>query len=773
MHYFIAHFLSSESFNAKPLNSVNPIDAPILKVINSLRLSFFKFDSAMDSLAEAETIEFQGQNQFLLLLFLELRAKLSIAVGRHAEGIAIISQIKSIITDEMPAEYKVIPLTCEGCLFLQEGKSKESEIAIEECLNLLNTNSERYQFLLLENSMQLSIQCRLIQKKDVIDKIYKTTKNSSLKTLAEIVLCLFYLNKCELNSDFQSKLIFENQSDISKFYFAEIIEAKKMELILKFNSNLLKENDLLLELNKNIFDLMLAYYHLLKKAPNEAFMILQSSTLNSSEIIKKNGMISFLPIRVELSCGRMETARSLLVKKNEAGNFHFFDQFFWARIEYLAGNIDKAKSHFKTVYENCVKNNCMMRLEFEIELTFELKYKDIQKFWEYAKDPSTVSTNINPEVITIPEKHFEMLGESLELKSVFENIHQYAPLDLPVLIIGETGTGKELTAQALHQESNRKDKPYLAINCGAISEYLLQSELFGYEQGAFTGASKSRIGILEAAGNGTVFLDEIGEISPAVQVALLRVLENNEIRPVGGTKSRKLNCRIIAATNAPLDELVEKNRFRKDLYYRLQRLQISLPSLRERKEDIKSLAIYYLSKERGSQKISISDKFIEAIQKYNWPGNIRELRNEMERIALMNLNKNNFNELDLNQNKFHTTILELEIYKKETIEDDKLEIKPEVMDNTFEQEYNLKALDEDNDFQNFLNSRNSSIRRKVKLKEYFIKYQSLSRSEVARVMNLALNTAAKDLAELEKEGFIERIMPNTSARTHYFTLVKK
>jgi transcriptional regulator with PAS, ATPase and Fis domain len=211
------------------------------------------------------------------------------------------------------------------------------------------------------------------------------------------------------------------------------------------------------------------------------------------------------------------------------GCHHFFDNFFWARVEYLTGNLDNSLSFFKTVYEDCLKNDCLAQLEFEIDLTYELKNKDIKLFWDYAKNPLTVSHNLMPVASDKPEMHYAMLGESPELNSVFENIKQFGPLDLPVLIIGETGTGKELTAQALHNESKRKDKLFLAINCGAISESLLQSELFGYEQGAFTGASKFKMGILEEAGDGTVFLDEIGEVSPAIQVALLRVLENNEI----------------------------------------------------------------------------------------------------------------------------------------------------------------------------------------------------------------------------------------------------
>jgi transcriptional regulator with PAS, ATPase and Fis domain len=198
-----------------------------------------------------------------------------------------------------------------------------------------------------------------------------------------------------------------------------------------------------------------------------------------------------------------------------------------------------------------------------------------------------------------------------------------------VLIVGETGTGKELVARALHEESERAAEPFLAVNCGAISESLLESELFGHESGAFTGARRAHRGLFEAAGRGTLLLDEIGDTSPRLQVALLRVLETGEVRPVGSSTSRKVRCRVLAATNADLTGMVGEGRFRKDLYFRLDRIAIRIPPLRERGEDILSLADHFLSEDRhDGHRPTMSEALKAALLAHQWSGNVRELRGE-------------------------------------------------------------------------------------------------------------------------------------------------
>ena len=231
-----------------------------------------------------------------------------------------------------------------------------------------------------------------------------------------------------------------------------------------------------------------------------------------------------------------------------------------------------------------------------------------------------------------------MIGNSSSMHLVYENIIQVANANATVLIRGDSGTGKELVAHAIHYNSPRSQKPFIKINCGAIPENLLESELFGYEKGAFTGANERKQGKLELADGGTIFLDEIGELPLSLQVKLLRVLQEKEFERVGGMKTIKINVRIVAATNANLEELIQENRFREDLYYRLNVFPIYIPPLRERKTDILLLAEHFLAKyarENNKHIKRISTLAIDLLNSYHWPGNVRELQNCMERAVLV------------------------------------------------------------------------------------------------------------------------------------------
>ncbi|MHC4547391.1 MAG: sigma-54 interaction domain-containing protein [Planctomycetota bacterium] len=222
---------------------------------------------------------------------------------------------------------------------------------------------------------------------------------------------------------------------------------------------------------------------------------------------------------------------------------------------------------------------------------------------------------------------------STPMKEIVDRIRDVAPYDSTVLILGESGTGKELVARALHAESNRADRPFVAVNCSAYSENLLESELFGHVRGSFTGAERDRQGRFELANGGTVFLDEIGEISPKIQVKLLRVLQEREIERVGDNRIRRVNLRIVAATNLDLLREVKEGRFREDLYYRLNVFTLALPPLRERAEDVPALADHFLNRLRertGKEVTGFSDEVLDTFLRYSWPGNVRELENIVE-----------------------------------------------------------------------------------------------------------------------------------------------
>lgn len=224
--------------------------------------------------------------------------------------------------------------------------------------------------------------------------------------------------------------------------------------------------------------------------------------------------------------------------------------------------------------------------------------------------------------------------ESQAIKEVLEAVNKVAPYRQPVLLTGESGVGKEVIARLIHEKSFRADKPFVAINCAAIPENLLESEVFGYAKGAFTDAYKPKRGLFEYADGGTCFLDEISEMSESLQSKLLRFLEDGEIRPVGDVKTIRVDVRIISATNKNLKELVEQNRFRQDLYYRLNVIPIHIPPLRERKEDIQ----FYVLKRLEKAKRSISKEALSVLLNYTWPGNFRELRNLIDRLLIFSNN---------------------------------------------------------------------------------------------------------------------------------------
>ncbi|XHR97105.1 sigma-54 interaction domain-containing protein [Mucilaginibacter sp. UC70_90] len=265
-----------------------------------------------------------------------------------------------------------------------------------------------------------------------------------------------------------------------------------------------------------------------------------------------------------------------------------------------------------------------------------------------------------------------IIGNCAEMQKVYRLMAMVAPSNSTVLLLGETGTGKEVIARGIHQSSGRKNKPMVTINCAALPANLIESELFGHERGSFTGAADRRIGKFELAHQGTIFLDEIGELPPELQVKLLRVIQEREFERVGGKTTIKVDVRIIAATNRDLEAEVDANRFRADLYYRLNVFPISLPSLRDRQEDIAELANFFLvrySKLTGKKINFISNKVLQQLKSYSWPGNVRQLEHLIERsillsddsvlrqICLPNTTVKNLNDQEIFRNK---TLIDVE-----------------------------------------------------------------------------------------------------------------
>jgi two-component system response regulator PilR (NtrC family) len=230
-----------------------------------------------------------------------------------------------------------------------------------------------------------------------------------------------------------------------------------------------------------------------------------------------------------------------------------------------------------------------------------------------------------------------IIGRSSRMLALYQMIETVAQVQSTILVTGESGTGKELVARAIHDSSPRAERPFVSVNCGAFTETLLESELFGYLKGSFTGASSNRKGLFEAADSGTIFLDEIGEMSPAMQVKLLRVLQERKVRPVGATEEMHVDTRVIAATNRDLASMVSMGTFREDLYYRISVIPMELPPLRERSEDISDLATHFVEKfcTATGRQLSISETAMKLLERYSWPGNVRELEHTIERAVAL------------------------------------------------------------------------------------------------------------------------------------------
>jgi len=277
----------------------------------------------------------------------------------------------------------------------------------------------------------------------------------------------------------------------------------------------------------------------------------------------------------------------------------------------------------------------MLREPFAIAMSNSLKHREIHKLKDLLADDNQY---FQSELQRLSGD--EVIGANAGLKDVMQKVQQVAPLDSPVLLLGETGSGKDVVAKAIHYSSSRSRSPMISVNCGAIPDTLIDSELFGHEKGAFTGALSQRRGRFERANKGTIFLDEIGELPLQAQVRLLKVLQSKEIERVGGVKTIPLNIRIVAATNRNLEEMVKLQQFREDLWFRLNVFPLWIPPLRERKVDIPSLVQHFINVKTKDLKLrkipDLSPGAIDTLLRYQWPGNVRELENVIERALILN-----------------------------------------------------------------------------------------------------------------------------------------
>lgn len=771
MHPLVKDYLEIFDFDSDILPSDHYPKTPLVVAFLNLKLALFKKMDVSKAFASAEkAFQEKEDNIELVIIFLEIWFRVSYFNSRNQEADSILKRIKKIPKENLPLEFSIIERICDGII---HGINKNIVKYVEtmlEATEILPKNSVVYQRVFLKLCMIEASRGKLNKYLEKIKEIKKDNKNESLQIKIKIIE---FINSIEQSNHLkaESLLLELEQNEIftkvlsqSRAYFKQSLSIAHHYFEGKVSpstkNNLLKDKPAWIQ----------STYYLLLREPALALEYAKKD-IDLITAMRQMGFCSYVHIRAELSSRNFEAARWLLQQKENEGNSASIENFFLARIEILAGNLDRAKNYLRKLKAFVIKYGFEKRMELELDLACELninQYNRLLKSCDQVESsripmPVKISKNISPPSLII--------GSSMAMTNLRSQIEKLAPLNISILITGETGTGKDLVARALHEASPRRKEIYTAINCAAISENLLQSELFGYEKGAFTGAFSSHKGIIEEAENGTVFLDEIGDISPQLQIALLRLLENGEYRPVGSNKAKKMSCRVIAATNVPLEKQIENKNFRKDLFYRLERFLIYIPPLRERKEDIRDLAFYFLQRDRNTQeKLTISTELIKALELNSWPGNIRELRNVMERMRILNSGKLQFTISDLDK-EYVPKI------KNELVEDRSgffPTVNLDAIPNHSITSNDDKLLEisgkKDLDNSSLFTTTGYNQKRIEILKRMFQKYERLSKTEAAKAINISISSITNDLNKLVIDGYIEKVEPTPSPRTHYYQI---
>ena len=708
--------------------------------LKKIHLAVDNYASNEKTIAEVNKINYAEYEVEEQIIFLNFLCSLYINAKRHKNASSTLSMIKRLVTPDLSPEIQYLPIFLEGSISgFFEGNFKKKLEAIEKCLEFLGPKSGRY-----NNTFwaYLSLLCLTgeFEKFEINLKHYTALyKNTEFKgRIAHINLLKnfergnFHVFESLLREIREDKSASTQENDV-------IICGKIYQVFNQFNFGQLDE--------KIPFDwILLSMACLLKKETEKALFWAHKSAEEFIDFKMEPSFLSYFLIRAELANKNANAAMYSLESRKKINNTCVYDDYFLFRIYHIKGDSNKAQHHFNLFIANVEKYQLNNRFEVELRLSPEISITDIILYTQNINKlimPNQSPNNAIESTIDEVSMNF-IVGESVEINQVKALVKKYAKVDTTVLIVGETGTGKELVAKALWQSGNYRYQPYFPINCGAISDHLLQSELFGHKKGAFTGAVQDHKGLFEEAGEGIVFLDEIGEISPAMQVNLLRILEAKEFRPVGSNETKQLKCKIIAATNRNLSEHVKSGHFRQDLQYRLERLTIEIPPLRERTADIPLLINHFLNIENQQfPNINFDNQAIQYLKSLPWLGNIRELKNEMERIRLFYSDKKILTIAELS-NKY-------KLIHAEPLSNQALQSNVPVQKNDF-----LKS--------------KSKFRKLEELKSLFSVHTRLSRLEVADQLKISPNTAATYLTTLEKENFIRKIIL-TNAKSHYYEIV--
>ena len=721
---------------------------------------------AKTALASAREMDMAAAESSILVLTLTAWAELSSRINQKSEAQALVHRAESMISDASPAEIRACLERTRGLLASDEGYFRNAEKHFKAAIALPEVHSPRREAFILELALFKARQGLL---KDISGLIPEDALNETPSNRDNPWDLIQFVNAIENGTDSSPLETPPNGNKKNYFKFAPWV-AKTYRVHHLMNRIMHSDSPDKAPFDKIQMSKIPSYmtwamvtHCLLGAKTDESLFWARQSEAQNRETVTGDGFSSYSLIRAELATGNADAARRLIDLRQMRGNRHYLDNLFLARAETLSGNTEQANELFIDAYRNAERYDALGRFDFELNLSCELKSGDLMRMMRSVNTASSTklrSRTANPRE-TRESQAFgirRLIGHSRALGTIKETISRFAELDVPVFITGDTGTGKELVARALHESSDRRGGKFIAINCGAIVDTLLESELFGHKKGAFTGAGNDHVGVFEEAGPGSLFLDEIGDISPRLQVALLRVLESGEVRPIGSSDSKKIKCRIIAATNADLDQKVEEGTFRNDLLFRLRRLEITLTPLAERQNDIIPIAQHFLDAGRShGVNAELSKELRSALQSYSWPGNVRELRNVIEQMRLLHSDKLAYDLEDLDP-KFKSF---MDGVRGPSAAKTRIERPAPSQSHS-----TPPPLDGNGP----LTIGRTRMRRLEVLKALFNQYKRLTRGEIIRTLQVSPNTATSDLKSLCEEGFIHKVMPNASRRTHYFEL---
>lgn len=772
MHKLIEQFVSSSVDIPSLLEQYSGRQSPVTQALILLSGMLDGNQAANGALFVARNTDIQDEDADLGIIMLAYWALALVSQARQVpeksiEARAAIHRARNLITSTCPKEIVSLVDLADAQLADSQGNIDARDTIMKRALKRLALHSPRHPWFLAQYAIMLARSGRL---SEISRKLSSVETSSAWAEIAATATLARFMNHIETCNVHQAEQLLSPVARASlPRSQAQLLDAYRLllPLLRKALSDTFSGGSDTIPADDVTPDWALVIRSLTAGNAYQALKWSRISEKREPVCLTGCNLVSLNLLRAELAEGNIDAARRLLSLRRSHGNIHYMDSFFEARALLREGTVEQATDHFCQAAQQAEAHNAKHRLELELTLAIEIPHHLVLHLAESvastsrpAKKQPLLQSSVPAASLPSASGTGNIIGSSQSAENLRRTVAHFARMDVPVMITGETGTGKDLIAHAIHEESDRRDKPFVAVNCASISESLLESELFGHEKGAFTGASSSRRGLFEEASDGCVFLDEIGEISPRLQAALLRVLETGEIRPVGSSVSRKTNCRILTATNADLSRMAEEGRFRQDILFRLKRLEIHIPPLRERTDDILPLASFFLNQNRsGDSNAVMSEELCALVIAYTWPGNVRELRNVIERMRLMNSDKLYYEVADIG--------LPIATHTQKTPL--MPPVRPAIGPRTAFAPPSGVPIARVAAVQG-LRKGKSRMRRLEALRALFSQHGSLTRSEIMDVLNISASAATADLKTLTSEGFIDRIQPSRSPRSAYFSL---